>query len=152
MPYKILALKNFCIGQFGYPNFIGEIKGIKPDFEFNDGIDYLGSKMYQFEDFMLTELGVHCRIGSLEVRTTCPHYLIYVHCRIGSLEVWYYRSLKGIQVHCRIGSLEVAMKIWKGCFCVHCRIGSLEVKRLLICTVFKVHCRIGSLEDKVVQR
>ena len=45
MPYKILALKNFCIGQFGYPNFMGEIKGIKPDFEFNDGIDYLGSKM-----------------------------------------------------------------------------------------------------------
>jgi hypothetical protein len=29
MPYKILALKNFCIGQFGYPNFMGEIKGIK---------------------------------------------------------------------------------------------------------------------------
>ena len=68
MPYKILALKNFCIGQFGYPNFMGEIKGIKPDFEFNDGIDYLGSKMYQFEDFMLTELG------------SCKQFRSYLKC------------------------------------------------------------------------
>ena len=68
MPYKILALKNFCIGQFGYTNFMGEIKGIKPDFEFNDGIDYLGSKMYQFEDFMLTELG------------SCKQFRSYLKC------------------------------------------------------------------------
>ena len=47
---------------------MGEIKGIKPDFEFNDGIDYLGSKMYQFEDFMLTELG------------SCKQFRSYLKC------------------------------------------------------------------------
>ena len=100
MPYKILALKNFCIGQFGYPNFMGEIKGIKPDFEFNDGIDYLGSKMYQFEDF------VHCRIGSLESWQNGELYENPVHCRIGSLEIIEALSFIKIRVHCRIGSLE----------------------------------------------
>ena len=102
MPYKILALKNFCIGQFGYPNFMGEIKGIKPDFEFNDGIDYLGSNMYQFEDF------VHCRIGSLESHKGKNTRLLLVHCRIGSLEIILLRSCISFGVHCRIGSLESA--------------------------------------------
>ena len=68
MPYKILALKNFCIGQFRNPAFIGEIKGITPNVLLNDGIDYLGSKMYQYEDFMLAELG------------TCKEFRNYLNC------------------------------------------------------------------------
>ena len=55
---------------------------------------------------MVQVVGVHCRIGSLEV-TIFKHSLSYiVHCRIGSLEVLKSRTCLAILVHCRIGSLE----------------------------------------------
>ena len=49
-----------------------------------------------------------------------------VHCRIGSLEIELFNFLKAFFVHCRIGSLEISVAIFVINCEVHCRIGSLE--------------------------
>ena len=58
MEFKILALKSFCLGMFeNRKAYIGDIEGIRPSFEYNDGLDTLKSTMYSYDDFMLAELG-----------------------------------------------------------------------------------------------
>ena len=51
-------------------------------------------------------LGVHCRIGSLENVSSAKVVPVQVHCRIGSLEMLYTLIFCCLSVHCRIGSLE----------------------------------------------
>ena len=57
--------------------------------------------------FIVCEILVHCRIGSLEMLADQDGYHVCVHCRIGSLEKMRGSFTIGLKVHCRIGSLEI---------------------------------------------
>ncbi|MFC6631515.1 hypothetical protein [Acinetobacter beijerinckii] len=57
MIFKILALKNFCIGNYRGNKGIGSIEGIQPSINFNGGLDYLGEYMYHCDDYIIAELG-----------------------------------------------------------------------------------------------
>lgn len=57
MVFKILALKEFNLGRFTKPAIVGEIEGITPNLEFNNGMEYLGPEMFSCDDYMLAELG-----------------------------------------------------------------------------------------------
>lgn len=86
MQFKVLAIKNFCIGAFNNKKaLLGDIDGIKPSFEFNNDLSFVKSNMYTYEDFLLAELGTcsdfRSYLKGLEkinnVLTDCPFIEMY---------------------------------------------------------------------------
>jgi hypothetical protein len=57
MDFKVLALKNFCLGHFKNSSYLGDISEIEPHLVFNNGIHALSANMYSYDDFMLAEMG-----------------------------------------------------------------------------------------------
>ncbi len=60
-----------------------------------------------FSQIVTADVGVHCRIGSLESTDALYPPRHRVHCRIGSLEMRPLLAVLEFLVHCRIGSLEI---------------------------------------------
>ena len=55
----------------------------------------------------MSEILLHCRIGSLEMNNGQSAKASRLHYRIGSLEKHTHEVHKQVGLHCRIGSLEI---------------------------------------------
>ena len=55
---------------------------------------------------IMEEIGVYCRVGSLEDENSGQHNGNIVYCRVGSLEANRNAPVRAFPVYCRVGSLE----------------------------------------------